>query len=444
MSSSSFPPAPHSDSKICPFHSLALADSAIDKPRFNDPIEVHARWIFEHIYRHKTLIVHGPLHASRVSHAVDLIHKIYLGVDLSLKPLSDDQLKLAQLAGLFHDMARETDGVDIWDLESAASAYTHANSLTGGSRAQSVRFDRSTKTVDASILLMTDLLHDADCLDIMRCNSGLAFNVRYLRLYERYSDHLHPYEFAFLRDAWFQLIHFQGDLDWRRSVKPSYSSLDCFEEVGADFTRLNSKGMPQFPLLFLLKTGGHRVVPAQLLETEIKSKSDVASKELRDEGVIGRFFHHKKDRNFTQDVEDEIRYAGTHSEDGVMIGNLNRCGSLLGKGIIPLGTVGFCVDRSVKVHEASLNDMDSGWGGRILRLTQNIHSLRKKLVADMHDAKSAPAADSLPQSALRESGHKTILGRLKLESELRLSSYNKDRYYFRLIWLTFGRQLAFG
>jgi hypothetical protein len=468
-----------SSSKNCTFRSLAIGNPSIPKPKFTDSIESHARWIFEHIYLYqkKKLEIHGTLHASRVSQAIPLLHKIYLGADLSLSPLSENQLKLAQLAGLFHDMARLHDGEDIWDLESGASAYYYLQNMPGlpatdypfliayliankdeansdhtwriledvptetsGAGAGSgtsttlqkdMTFERGTPLTDQAVLLMRDCLHDADCLDIMRCNSGLAFDSRYLRLYERYSDHIHPHEFAWVRDAWFELIHFQGDLTWLSntlSLKQYQEQIDCFEKVSADLVRLNADGTPKFPLLFLLKTGGSRAVPKQLLDSEIETKSDPRSQEMRNKGLIGRFMHYAGSRNFLKDVHTELRYAGTRGEDGRVIGNLNRCGSLLGKGVIPLGPIGFLIKPSVKVHQASLNDIDSGWGDTVSRLSGNITGISQLLKSTSHH-KTGPKDDSLPQSALSETGHTSLLGHLKLEAELKFPSYPQNRAY---------------
>jgi hypothetical protein len=495
---------------------------ALLKPSFTAPIEVHARWIFENIYLKKPvrLTIHGTLHASRVAHAIPLLQKIYLGLEASRPELSEDELKITQLAGLFHDMARLHDGVDEFDLASAASGYAYLKNMRDvpegmpellaniiankDSASETYRYQileadpfeapqapqtpQTSEITEVTLtpvdggkseselafifekipqtktdqkrnrLLAEDLLHDADCLDIMRCETGKAFDARFLRLYQLFSEtKLHPRYFAWLRDAWFQLIYFHGDLSWARdqeTFETYEAKFQCFLRVSNDIHGLNSDGSPRFPLLYeILKPGpGSKIILSQLLtekpwsmplsseplsaEEEEKNSGhseekgqfpthpDQLHRALQTEGFIARFIHIRHSAapshyirtwDYINALELELFYSSKPE------GNRNRSLSLLTSGVIPISSIGFLLKNS-EVTYTSLNDINSGWGE---------HQRMEKAIYFIKENQPSFASQKLPASTHADTRKTTPLYRLKLETELKFPHYDKPDTAFR-------------
>jgi hypothetical protein len=162
---------------------------------FAEDISVHAIWANENMYcvpfpGGAPRILHSGLHACRTAAYVVIIINFlrryhYVGSDT----LSNYALKLMQIAMLFHDSARMSDGIDHWDKESALFLYAYLVNVlkidveTAQSLAESVaNKDQKTGTpvlhlvitdeefcwesivIKEQDYIVRDVIHDTDCL----------------------------------------------------------------------------------------------------------------------------------------------------------------------------------------------------------------------------------------------------------------------------------------
>jgi hypothetical protein len=108
----------------------------------------HSKFAFQHFYSTPYLNAtkttgtiaryhHGIAHANRVASYIpvfaNLYKKYYSEANVRLRAgilqLTNDDLKLVQIAGLFHDACRENDGTDYWDKDSAILLYLYLNAI---------------------------------------------------------------------------------------------------------------------------------------------------------------------------------------------------------------------------------------------------------------------------------------------------------------------------
>ena len=145
-----------------------------DKIRLEDPIEKHVSWAYSHIYsvdysEYYPRNLHGIQHVTRVAAYIPVLMNLYsrYGVDVPA-----DDLKLIQIAALFHDSGRMDDGADEWDAESGALLYHY---LTAVLKVDEVKAkllaDAVTNKDKTPKNIYQKLIHDADCLDVMRVRS---------------------------------------------------------------------------------------------------------------------------------------------------------------------------------------------------------------------------------------------------------------------------------
>jgi len=102
-------------------------------------IHLHAAWAYRNIYSvkynnhqgqhslHASGIArysHGIMHTASTAIYVPALVNLYRRYhDMEAIELSDEDIKLLQIAALWHDAAREDDGEDKWDHESALMLY---------------------------------------------------------------------------------------------------------------------------------------------------------------------------------------------------------------------------------------------------------------------------------------------------------------------------------
>ena len=135
------------------------------------------------------MTAHGPSHSIRVA----LWTRLFINLrckygDEDALALNDSDKKLLQITALFHDSGREGDGEDIWEEESSIKCYEYLTKehSVDDSRAQlfaDVILNKDTDKRD----ILTDILHDADCLDIMRCRKN--FRIHELRVLKQFPQH---------------------------------------------------------------------------------------------------------------------------------------------------------------------------------------------------------------------------------------------------------------
>lgn len=258
-------------------------------------IAEHAKWVYKNIYsvaypNSKNLAkirpVHGIQHVCRVALLIPVFANLNRKHgDKEAEKLTEYDLKLLQIAALFHDSAREDDGVDKWDHESALLLYKYLTTVLSvdSTKAKQVveavankdpnpanglfeiiepepgkiawRFNKANPEYPSRSIYQ-ELLHDADCLDIIRAR--LNFEAQRLYFYKNIIANRDTSEldnaFEELAELIVEarsLIHHQGD---------SYLMLDfdlkrLFEKEEA-FTLLgNLVDKEQHPLIYQLKNG---------------------------------------------------------------------------------------------------------------------------------------------------------------------------------------------
>ncbi len=151
-------------------------------------------------------LYHGIQHAARAAIYVAVLANLYrcYGNQEALN-LSNDEIQLIQLAVIFHDSARKSDGIDEWDKDSALNFY---NYLVNELKFENVNLATKLAEAIANKDITPDkcylnlvhgkwvtnpykekniyekLIHDADCLDVQRVRK--FFDGRYLEFYQDY------------------------------------------------------------------------------------------------------------------------------------------------------------------------------------------------------------------------------------------------------------------
>jgi hypothetical protein len=183
---------------------------------------------------------HGAMHAARVSAYVKVIHLFRHDYgDLTINNFASfantyqlslvQMIHLVQIAGLFHDAAREDEGEDHWDSESAQICLSFLRTsiaLLPDPIAQLIANtiaykDNPTQFWDAAKSLgfsdehqifcdyLRQLVHDADCLDVMRVRK--KFKVQYLEIMKSPCLSHAQEQILVLVNNIRALIHQQGD-----------------------------------------------------------------------------------------------------------------------------------------------------------------------------------------------------------------------------------------
>lgn len=191
---------------------------------------------------------HGAMHAVRVAIYTEVLHQInkqYLEKETNktLKVLQayfgcgeQELIMLNQLAGIFHDCARKGEGQDVWEKESgekfltylvneselnfdriSASIYFYAIAYKDDSE----KFKKMLASLNfkAELIEACDyirqLLHDADCLDVIRCVS--EFYIDRLIIYQKARNNNQQemmQAVVALTSNVHERLHAMGDLLW--------------------------------------------------------------------------------------------------------------------------------------------------------------------------------------------------------------------------------------
>lgn len=195
-----------------------------------EEVAASASWAFKHIYafpypppadekepsewaseskiaRH----FHGIQHASRAATYIPVFANLYRRYNHEeALLLTEDDLKLIQIATLFHDAGREGDGEDLWDTDSALLLYFYligvrhtdfrkallAAEAVANKDANEKNYLELVHDVDINRItwkkaygrpknIYQKLIHDADCLDIIRARPH--FEAEYLDFYQCYA-----------------------------------------------------------------------------------------------------------------------------------------------------------------------------------------------------------------------------------------------------------------
>lgn len=193
-----------------------------DQISLDMPIEKHVAWIFDAVYskpyrttvRQSAVIarqIHGIQHVTRVAIYIPIFANLYKRFgDKDALNLNDNDIKLLQIAALFHDAGREAEGKDLWDQDSGVLFYHYAvnilqidpikakllaeaiaNKDASTDNYEELINDTWVKRAEASpINIHQKLIHDADCLDILRARD--CFDARYLYFYKNIASRYKP------------------------------------------------------------------------------------------------------------------------------------------------------------------------------------------------------------------------------------------------------------
>lgn len=192
--------------------------SKYSAPQFDTPIQTHLEFIAEGIYsktypNHSDIdgiarYRHGAQHVGRVAAYIPILANLYRKYgDSEALALDERKIKLLQIAALFHDSGREADGEDKWDVDSATNFYHYARECLGIAHSEAKEIAEAMANKDFSPpgkyweLIDNDgqcdwrqiqkttpkniyakLIHDADCLDIIRAR--YVFDACYLDFYK--------------------------------------------------------------------------------------------------------------------------------------------------------------------------------------------------------------------------------------------------------------------
>ena len=350
-------------------------------PLLSDSISQHAQYILGQIYARKKigseLVVHGPLHLARVSVFSVIAEQLGRSLDPSIPALSSEEMKYLQIAGLFHDMAREGDGADLWDLQSAEMCFHYLRQLgveistairvaeyivnkdSHANGRYKLHFNESSGKLNAIQDLHDHtqtwpeiLLGFADLIDILRCRHEFDMAHASNAFYYRFKERVPAEYWGILRDAWFNFIVSMGALTYwsqdRRTFKryndPSGAS-EAFDFVETFLMKQDEHHVACFPLLNVLYGSSHPIVLQQLFpesSDRLQARLNSTSHPLLIRGFSVPF--HTKKKEDKTDLAKEMAYAKE--------GNQHRCISMVVPGSIPLFSTGFVLEVD-KINFAS-------------------------------------------------------------------------------------------
>lgn len=205
--------------------------SSHDTLHVGSDLSAHVAWAYQNIYSIPypghvkqngiARYYHGIQHVTRAANYIPVFANLFKKYDNTVaKNLTPDVLKLLQIAALFHDSAREGEGEDQWDHESAMLLYVYLTRVLGVEKHLACLIAEATANKDphadgAFVLvedretelvwrrasghelperqhtleyeLYRDLIHDVDCLEILRARPHI--NGTYLKFYQKIAKH---------------------------------------------------------------------------------------------------------------------------------------------------------------------------------------------------------------------------------------------------------------
>ncbi|MTI12528.1 pentapeptide repeat-containing protein [Sansalvadorimonas verongulae] len=150
-------------------------------------------------------------------------------------------------AALLHDSGREGEGRDLpqWEENSGNNCEDHLLAtgcsplLAAQCRQAIIHKNCTEETHKPRTHLLARLLHDADCLEVMRCRN--KFDLCYLDIYNEFAEHSSHYEsLKELVSRVRQVIHQQGDMLYSCSVINSQKKQQVLQAMPAHY-RLDRK-----------------------------------------------------------------------------------------------------------------------------------------------------------------------------------------------------------
>ena len=250
-------------------------------PSLDSDLGKHVAWAYENIYRipypdGKILhqiprYFHGIMHVTRTAINVSVFANLYAHYGHpQAQALTPREIKLMQLAALFHDAAREDEGVDKWDHESGLMLYFYLKNQLNVSHEEAKLFAEAIANKDIgpdgyfeiSISqngeacwqwtknhpeknIYQKIIHDADCLEIIRARDH--YDATYLDFYkevvcinaqeEQIREDASDTLAALIMEAR-NIINKQGDTQNRTNpeIKRQYECSNAYELIKHDLT----------------------------------------------------------------------------------------------------------------------------------------------------------------------------------------------------------------
>jgi len=398
---------------------------------FSDPLEKHVDWCFEHIYsilypglrlseEKIARLHHGIQHVTRAALYVPVLVNLYSRYgNKKAQALTDDEIKLLQIALLFHDAARLNEGRDEWDKESAALLYHYLVDVLKVDTKQAAELADAVANKDATgeTNIYRDIIHDADCLDILRARPH--FDATHLHFYQQIAkDNTDALDdMALLICEARSIIECQGDGFERvnTQVKKQFENKYAYKAILPTMQHTDKKIDPLCPQNF------YKIIPHFLTiqrdEKELQKKFIEEDKDFKMPDVLdektarqllnkGQLFARSinipsgfsKKEHLQQIDEKEVASiketlgaleiykmgrgnsweARTHKKDKhTKQGNPKRSVSMLGNGASAYGCVGFLIVPELK-NISYINKGDFGTG----RGKKKIISVRTKKLED--------------------------------------------------------------
>lgn len=369
---------------------------------FDAGLAAHVAWVFKNIYAipypnkdtnpdEIARLYHGIEHVTRVAIYLAIWANLYRRYDdREALNLSNDELKLLQIAALFHDSAREDEEEDLWDHESATLFYFYltkilhispdkakllAEAITNKDHEIGKPFylleDRGDEIAwipinyTAPLNIYQKLIHDSDALDIHRAR--YKFKGKKLIFYQKIasvSDSALD-ELAELIKKARSLIEHQGDGFGRikTSIKKKYENENAYETILKDI--FNEK----YLFLYMLYNNGYLLSHEHVKALDLIQQNILNEKMIFARGIIAPpCVQNTGETSAALEFRKVLRRKGiatpTNKEDRYdKEGNPNRSISLLGYGggvFVDSGGLIFNPDlKAIKAIYAK--DSDTGW-----------------------------------------------------------------------------------
>ncbi len=279
-------------------------------------ISKHAKWLFQNIYsipyptqnpfkecQGIARLHHGIQHVSRAAMYVPILANLYRRWgDRDALNLNQEDIQLLQIAALFHDAAREDEGIDKWDNESALLLYYYLTQVLKVDETKAKLIAEATANKDANksfVELVKNtqnewewkttksrpkniyqkLIHDADCLDIIRVRQ--YFDANYLDFYQQFASY-HPQaldEMAELIIEIRSLVEIQGDRQdtLNLTLKKQYEHENAYEAILTSLQKEHYKVLPK------LYAEGNLLDEKELKQSLLPSFSYDSTKSLTEE-----------------------------------------------------------------------------------------------------------------------------------------------------------------
>lgn len=385
----------------------------------DDDFSSHVTWAFKHIYsipypresqedESIARYYHGIQHVSRAASYIPILANLYRRhQDAEALKLTAADIKLLQLAVLFHDAAREGENVDYWDHESAILLYYYLTKTLKIPADKAKLFAEAVANKDASAeqhyneLVEEDgkliwkksaprekniyqkLVHDADCADVVRARNH--FDANHLDFFNEIAK---CSEQAFDEMALFilevrSLVEMHGDSYKRNDtdIKKKYEHESAYQAVVASIHHERYRLLPRLyadgrllsedELRIPLLDDTHYDPDKAELDAEnlwaamnaglvlARSIASPVALDKKHEIPLGSNEIYKTQRTLSK--KTRTKKTGKH---GGKQGNQNRSTSLITPGAITYASQGFFILNFdlERISKVALTDIDTGRG----------------------------------------------------------------------------------